>query len=115
MKAKYAGTCRICRRPIAVDEEIEWSKDAGACHGWCAQRERDDNPEPPNALLNQIFARQAAARRREVVEVESEAERDLANPPADGVPAYRECSTHGRFYGPGPCPVCAVHEPAKAI
>jgi hypothetical protein len=60
MKAKYAGTCRICRQPIGVGEEIEWAKDEGAAHGWCAQRERDDNPEPPSALLDQIFARQAA-------------------------------------------------------
>jgi hypothetical protein len=33
--AKFAGTCRSCRGPIAVGERITWSKAAGSAHVVC--------------------------------------------------------------------------------
>lgn len=46
MKAKYAGTCLVCRRPIRKGDDIVYERNAGAAHEACdkvgAIRDGDD-------------------------------------------------------------------------
>ena len=37
MKAKYAGVCRRCGGRINVGDDIDWTKETGACHVTCKE------------------------------------------------------------------------------
>lgn len=35
MKARYAGTCLICSRPIKIGDDIHYERNLGAAHAAC--------------------------------------------------------------------------------
>ena len=104
MIAKYPGTCKICGSRIDEGVEIEWAAGEGASHARCAQLQRDREPAPSSALLDQIFARQRA-----------EHLAWLAAGPAEPAPELGiDCAQHGRWYSPdGTCPMCRILATAR--
>lgn len=53
IKAKFAGTCKICVKPIRVGEEIEWEKGTGAMHITCKGKTPVPlNSAPPAQLVS---------------------------------------------------------------
>lgn len=49
IRAKYAGICKTCGKPIRVGDEIEWEAGCGASHVYCA-KSTPSEPIPADAI-----------------------------------------------------------------
>lgn len=42
LDSKYPGTCKVCTKPIEVDDAIVWNKEVGAAHEGCVDCDCED-------------------------------------------------------------------------